>query len=112
MLPTTAPETKHQLRKGPAVCAIRICLDGCKPAYLGAAIGPGLVPNWDRTLQNGTNHIAHFVIPSYTNSNPNKSDMNCGVLTRNKTNMACCLRGNVVQMRNESREILTTAYRT
>ena len=112
MIPATPLKTKRQLQKEPAVYAIPISLDGRKSAYLGAAIGFGLVRNWDRTLQNGTNHSAHFVIPLYPNSNPNKADLDCGFLTRNKTDMACCSRGNVVQMRNELRESPTTAYRT
>ena len=86
MIPATPLKTKRQLQKEPAVYAIPISLDGRKSAYLGAAIGFGLVRNWDRTLQNGTNYSAHFVIPLYLNSNPNlnKADMDCGVLTRNK----------------------------
>ncbi|MFL2844910.1 MAG: hypothetical protein ACJ0BO_01465 [Candidatus Puniceispirillaceae bacterium] len=75
MLPTTPQETKRQLRKGPALGAIRICLDGCKAAYLGVAIGRGLVPNWDRTWQNGTGHIAHSVIPLHTNSKPSQTNL-------------------------------------
>ena len=112
MISATPLETKHQLQKEPAVYATLISLDGRKSAYLGVAIGFGLVRNWERTLQNGTNHSARFVIPLYPNSNPNKADLDCGVLTRNKTDVACCSRGNVVQMRNELRESPTRAYRT
>ena len=112
MIPVTPLETKRQLQKEPAVYAIPISLDGRKSAYLGAAIGFSLVRNWDRTLQNDTNYSAHFVTPLYPNSNLNKADLDCGVLTRNKTDMACCSRVNVVQMRNEFRESPTRAYRT
>ena len=111
MLPTTPLELKRQLHKGPAVCAIRICLDDCKSAYLGVAIGRGVVPNWDRTWQNGASHVAHSVIPSFTNSNPKKLCIDRGFLPRNKTEMAFCSRGVVVQMRNELRESPATAYR-
>ena len=34
----TYPESK--------TCAIAICLDGCEPAYLDAAIADGLMPTW------------------------------------------------------------------
>ena len=112
MIPATPLKTKRQLQKESAVYAIPISVNGRKSAYPGAAIGFGLVRNWDRTLQNDTNYSAHFVIPLFPNSNPNKADLDCGVLTRNKTDMACCSRGNVVQMRNELRESPTRAYRT
>ena len=112
MIPATPLKTKRQLQKGPAVHAIPILIDGRKSAYPGAAIGFGVVRNWDRTLQNDTNYSAHFVIPLFPNSNPNKADLDCGVLTRNKTDMACCSRGNVVQIRNELRESPTRAHRT
>ena len=110
MISATPLKTKRQLQKEPAVCAIPISVDGRKSSYPGAAIGFGLVRNWDRTLQNDTNYSAHFVTPLYPN--PNKADLDCGVLTRNKTDMACCSRGNVVQMRNELRESPTRAYQT
>ena len=112
MIPATPLKTKRQLQKESAVYAIPISVNGRKSAYPGAAIGFGLVRNWDRTLQNDTNYSAHFVTPLYPNSNPNKADLDCGVLTRNKTDMACCSRGNVVQMRNELRESPTRACRT
>ena len=110
MVPTPLLETKRQLHKGPAVCAIRICLDGCKSAYLGVAIGRGLVPNWDRTWQNGTGHIAHSVILSYRN--PNKTDMDRGVLPRNKIDMTFCSRSGVAHILNELRKSPAMAYRT
>lgn len=110
MLPTTSLETKCQLHKWHAVCTIPICLDGRKPTYLGVAIGPVLVPNWDRAWQNCRSHIAHSVVP--LNTNPNKSELDWGVLTRKKTNMAFCSRGSIAQMRNELRESQTTAYQT
>ena len=112
MIPAIPLKTKRQLQKEPAVYAIPISPDGRKSAYLCEAVGFGLVRNWDRTLQNGTNYSAHFVTPLYLNSKPNKADIDCGVLTRYKTDMACCSRGNVVQMRNKLRESPTRAYRT
>ena len=112
MIPATPLKIKRQLRKESAVYAIPISVNGRKSAYPGGAIGFGLARNWDRTLQNDTNYSAHFVTPLYQNSNPNKADLDCGVLTRNKTDMACCSRGNVVQMRNELGESPTRACRT
>lgn len=53
----------------PPVCAIAICLDGCEPAYLDAAIEAGLMPTLERLRKQGTDRIAHSVIPSFTNPN-------------------------------------------
>ena len=53
----------------PKVPAIAICLDGCEPAYLDEAIGAGLMPNLARMRAEGTDRIAHSVIPSFTNPN-------------------------------------------
>ena len=38
----------------PRVAAIAICLDGCEPAYLDAAIEAGLMPALARIRQQGT----------------------------------------------------------
>lgn len=53
----------------PKVCAIGICLDGCEPAYLDAAISAGLMPVLERMRESGTERRAHSVIPSFTNPN-------------------------------------------
>ena len=53
----------------PRTCAIAICLDGCEPAYLDAAIDRGLMPNLARIRETGTDRRAHSVIPSFTNPN-------------------------------------------
>lgn len=53
----------------PPVCAIAICLDGCEPAYLDAAIEAGLMPTLARIRAKGTDRLAHSVIPSFTNPN-------------------------------------------
>ncbi|MCL5778649.1 phosphonoacetate hydrolase [Limibaculum sp. FT325] len=53
----------------PKVPAIAICLDGCEPAYLDAAIADGLMPTLARMRETGTARIAHSVIPSFTNPN-------------------------------------------
>ncbi|MCP4048282.1 MAG: phosphonoacetate hydrolase [Gammaproteobacteria bacterium] len=53
----------------PKVPAIAICLDGCEPAYLDAAIGDGLMPTLKRMRESGSDRLAHSVIPSFTNPN-------------------------------------------
>ncbi|MFC3630460.1 phosphonoacetate hydrolase [Paracoccus angustae] len=53
----------------PEVSAVVICLDGCEPAYLDAAIGRGLMPALERMREAGTDRLAHSVIPSFTNPN-------------------------------------------
>ncbi len=53
----------------PRVPAIAICLDGCEPAYLEAAIAGGLMPTLSRIRASGTDRLAHSVIPSFTNPN-------------------------------------------
>ncbi len=53
----------------PQVPAIAICLDGCEPDYLDAAIDAGLMPTLKRIRKNGTERTALSVIPSFTNPN-------------------------------------------
>ena len=53
----------------PKTTAIAICLDGCEPAYLAAAIADGLMPTLKRMRETGTDRLAHSVIPSFTNPN-------------------------------------------
>ena len=53
----------------PRTCAIVICLDGCEPDYLDVAIAEGLMPNLRRIRGDGTERLAHSVIPSFTNPN-------------------------------------------
>ena len=53
----------------PKTTAIAICLDGCEPAYLYAAIADGLMPTLKRMRETGTDRLAHSVIPSFTNPN-------------------------------------------
>lgn len=50
-------------------CAVVICLDGCEPEYLEIAIYEGLMPNLKRIRAEGTDALAHSVIPSFTNPN-------------------------------------------
>ena len=53
----------------PKAPAIAICLDGCEPAYLDAAIAAGLMPALEAIKAKGTVRTAHSVIPSFTNPN-------------------------------------------
>ena len=53
----------------PRTCAIAICLDGCEPEYLDVAIAEGLMPMLKRIREDGTDRLAHSVIPSFTNPN-------------------------------------------
>ncbi|MEZ5913367.1 MAG: alkaline phosphatase family protein [Paracoccaceae bacterium] len=53
----------------PKVPAVAICLDGCEPEYLEVAIAEGLMPVLKRMRAEGTDRLAHSVIPSFTNPN-------------------------------------------
>lgn len=46
-----------------------ICLDGCEPEYLEKAAAAGKTPALSRIRREGTDRIAHSVIPSFTNPN-------------------------------------------
>ena len=69
-MPLTTPvEANGRNYAAPKTCAIAICLDGCEPEYLDVAIAEGLMPNVKRMREEGTDRIAHSVIPSFTNPN-------------------------------------------
>lgn len=53
----------------PKTTAVAICLDGCEPAYIDKAIEAGLMPTMKRIRDTGTMHLAHSVVPSFTNPN-------------------------------------------
>ena len=65
----SAVEVNGRTYAAPRTCAVAICLDGCEPAYLDAAIERGLMPNLARIRAEGTDSLAHSVIPSFTNPN-------------------------------------------
>jgi len=65
----TPVEANGRIYPVPKVTAIAICLDGCEPAYLEAAIADGLMPTLARMRATGTDRLAHSVIPSFTNPN-------------------------------------------
>ena len=46
-----------------------VCVDGCEPAYLDAAIAAGVAPFIDRMMTSGANLLADCVVPSFTNPN-------------------------------------------
>ena len=62
----TVNDRQYTLPSGPMVV---ICLDGCEPAYLEKAEAAGKTPALSRIRQQGTDRIAHSVIPSFTNPN-------------------------------------------
>ena len=53
----------------PEAPAVVVCLDGCEPAYLDAAIAAGRMPALAATIETGTAETALSVIPSFTNPN-------------------------------------------
>ncbi len=62
-------EVNERVYPAPKVTAIVICLDGCEPAYLDAAIADGLMPTLKQMRETGSDRLAHSVIPSFTNPN-------------------------------------------
>ncbi|WP_295173986.1 alkaline phosphatase family protein, partial [Variovorax sp. SCN 67-85] len=46
-----------------------VCVDGCEPAYLDAAIQAGVAPYFDRMRKTGADLLADCVVPSFTNPN-------------------------------------------
>jgi phosphonoacetate hydrolase len=46
-----------------------VCVDGCEPAYLDAAIAAGVAPYIERMRKSGADLLADCVVPSFTNPN-------------------------------------------
>ncbi|MBS0342211.1 MAG: phosphonoacetate hydrolase [Proteobacteria bacterium] len=46
-----------------------VCVDGCEPAYLDAAIAAGVAPYLKRMRAEGADLLADCVVPSFTNPN-------------------------------------------
>jgi len=46
-----------------------VCVDGCEPAYLDAAVAAGVAPYLARVMKTGANLLADCVVPSFTNPN-------------------------------------------
>lgn len=46
-----------------------VCVDGCEPAYLDAAIAAGVAPYIERMRKRGADLLADCVVPSFTNPN-------------------------------------------
>jgi phosphonoacetate hydrolase len=46
-----------------------VCVDGCEPAYLDAAVAAGVAPYLARMMKGGANLLADCVVPSFTNPN-------------------------------------------
>lgn len=49
--------------------AVVICLDGCEPAYLDAALAEGLMPALEKLIARGERTTALSAMPSFTNPN-------------------------------------------
>ena len=56
----------YRWMSGPVVV---VCVDGCEPAYLDAAIAAGVAPYFDRMRKSGADLLADCVVPSFTNPN-------------------------------------------
>ncbi|WP_029064867.1 phosphonoacetate hydrolase [Labrenzia sp. DG1229] len=65
----TSVEANGRVYPAPKVAAVSICLDGCEPEYLDVAIARGLMPTLKQMRAEGTDKLAHSVIPSFTNPN-------------------------------------------
>jgi phosphonoacetate hydrolase len=46
-----------------------VCVDGCEPAYLDAAVEAGVAPYLQKIMRTGANLLADCVVPSFTNPN-------------------------------------------
>lgn len=58
--------------------AVVICLDGCEPSYIDAALAKGMMPALADMLANGgARYLARSAMPSFTN--PNNLSIACGV---------------------------------
>lgn len=44
-----------------------VCVDGCEPAYLDAAVQAGVAPYLGRVMKSGASLLADCVVPSFTN---------------------------------------------
>ncbi len=62
-------EVNGRVYRAPAHPVVVICLDGCEPDYLDAAITASKVPALEHIRRTGTDRLAHCVIPSFTNPN-------------------------------------------
>ncbi len=62
----TVNQRTYALPRRPTVV---VCVDGCEPDYLAQAVAGGHMPWLKRVLAEGSSHIAHCVVPSFTNPN-------------------------------------------
>lgn len=71
-MPTRTPNSvtaNGRTYRLPSAPTVVVCIDGSEPGYIEAAVARGLAPNMDRLLKTGSHHLAHSVIPSFTNPN-------------------------------------------
>ena len=68
---TTAPtiEVNHRSYRWMPQPVVVVCVDGCEPAYLDAAVEAGVVPYIARMRAQGADLLADCVVPSFTNPN-------------------------------------------
>ncbi|MDM0044738.1 phosphonoacetate hydrolase [Variovorax dokdonensis] len=52
-----------------AAPVVVVCVDGCEPAYLDAAVAAGVAPYLKRMREQGADLLADCVVPSFTNPN-------------------------------------------
>ena len=53
----------------PKAPVVVVCVDGSEPGYIEAAVEAGMAPYLGRIMAEGTNMVAHCVVPSFTNPN-------------------------------------------
>lgn len=66
---TDALEVNARSYRWMAAPVVVVCVDGCEPAYLDAAVAAGVVPYLKRMREQGANLLADCVVPSFTNPN-------------------------------------------
>ena len=59
----------HRTYALPRQPTVVVCVDGCEPDYLAQAVAGGHMPWLKRVLTSGSSHLAHCVVPSFTNPN-------------------------------------------
>jgi phosphonoacetate hydrolase len=65
----SALEVNGRRYRIPTRPVVTICVDGCDPAYLDAALAAGVMPTVARFRESGFFSLARCVIPSFTNPN-------------------------------------------
>lgn len=69
MTETTHVEVNGRHYAPPTKPVVVVCVDGCEPDYIDAAITAGCAPWFAKTLTQGTRLTVDCVVPSFTNPN-------------------------------------------